>query len=171
MFGADMKSIHVIEPAVCRFCHHRAGPSLKDRALLHLPVDDRITHNTHGMSVGDSNWTLQKTAFLDPGRPRHLAVAIERKISRVDRVMLAFAAWMDDRQAGADVFSFDDRCVTDLHAVHIGNGVEWAGPAFEWNSEIPCARFGHGISPYFELMQFYPISSFSAAKSVSDYDE
>ena len=60
----------------------RQRPGLKHLSLLHRPRDRRIANNADAVGVGDEDRTFHESAFLDPRRPGHLAVAVLREPRR-----------------------------------------------------------------------------------------
>src|SRR5215216_5334238 len=66
MLGPDEETVDIVEPAVCGLGYQRAGPTLKDRVLFHLPFDDGIAYNSDAVCVRDPNRPFKKAAFLQP---------------------------------------------------------------------------------------------------------
>jgi hypothetical protein len=60
--------------------------------------------------------------------------------------VVVYTAGVDDGDAGANGVAADDGGITDLDALHIGDGVTRTGHTFEENAEVTSARFGHGAS-------------------------
>src|ERR1700722_9103069 len=87
-----MKAVDVVQIAVPCFGDDRQRPILLQSLVLYAPGDDGVTHHADAMGVGDGDWALQESRLLDPRRPRHLAVAVLRKPSGVDRVGVRLSA-------------------------------------------------------------------------------
>ena len=95
------------------------------------------------MRVGDHDRPFCEAGLLHPRGARELAVPIQGAPSGKDRVIL-FAARQDrcdarphrplsDHQLS---LAGDQRGVADLHALHIGDGIELSRSAFERDAEV-----------------------------------
>lgn len=90
---------------------------------------------------------FQEPAFFDPGRSRHLTIAVQRIPTGKDRVK-GLAARQDRGYAGAHrpfpnlelAAALDDGRVPDLDAADIGDGIARSGPADERNPKVPRTR-------------------------------
>ena len=94
IFRRHMKAVDVVQIAVIGFCDDRQGPEhvgfVRQTLVVlvfHLPCDDGVMHDTDRMRVGDHDGAFEKPGFSDPGRSRHLAVAIERMPARENRIV------------------------------------------------------------------------------------
>ncbi len=144
----DMESADVIERAVVGLRDHRKPPRLQRVLQPDFPADDRVAHDAHAVGVRDGDRPLEQTAFLHPGRPGHLAVAVQREPGREHRIGIRLAPRMHDGDAGAHgalplhqpPAARDERRVPDLHAGDIGDGVEGARRAANRQSEFARPR-------------------------------
>src|SRR5208283_3009147 len=149
------ESVDVVEVAIPGFGNHGQGPPIAFHvglAALHLPGNDGVAHHAHAVRVGDHDGTIQEAGVFEPGRARHLAVAVEREPGAEDGVVRVFSAGMDGGDAGADrafsdlefAVAGDERGVSDFDAVDVGDGVIRAGYAVEGHAEIAGAGLGLG---------------------------
>ena len=145
MLRLDMETIDIVEPAVPGLRHNRQAPVKTARvraALLDSPVNDGVAHDADTVRVGDRDRAFEESTFLQPGRPRHLAVAVETEDAGIDRIVV-FSPRQDRGHAGADraladfdfSFAADQRRVADLNASDVGDRVERARGAVEGNAE------------------------------------
>src|SRR6185503_14009196 len=132
MFRLDEESVDVIEPAIGGFCHQRARPTLKNRILIYLPLDDRVAHDTHGMCIRNPDRTFKKAAFLHPGRAGHLAVAIEWEPRCKYGIVIFLPARMNNGHASAGRVTFNDGGISNRDSIHISDGIMFPSRAFEW---------------------------------------
>src|SRR6476620_10313091 len=146
MFGFHKKRIDVVEPAIRGFCYKRAGPTLEDRAVGNLPLDDRIAYHAHAVGVRYPDRTLEKAAFIHPGRASHFAVAVEREPGREDGILIILPTRVEYGHSCACRVAFNHRCVPNRHACNVCDRVVLPGAAFKWNPQIAGAWLGH-ISP------------------------
>lgn len=111
------------------------------------------------MRAGQQDRAFEKTGFLDPVDPRHVAVAILVEGCGEDGIPVAAGPGEDRGDTGADgplagdqpALALDERHVPDGRAGNVGNGVEPASLPREWNPQIPSPRWrlrpgrnGHG---------------------------
>ena len=134
VFGVDVESVDVVEPAVPGFGDHRQRPPVTFhvwRAVFHLPGDDGVADYADAVRVGDHDRTVEKAGIFDPGGAGHLAIAVEREPGGEDGVITGLAAGMDGGDAGAHrsfadyefAAAGDERGVADLDTLHVGDGV------------------------------------------------
>ena len=98
------------------------------------------------MGVGDQNRAKEITAVLDPMRPGHLAIAIQRGLTGANRLGVA---GIHPGNNGGDACAHVAVGVlqgaeTDRHTRHISDGVERAGGAGKGQAKITGA--GHCVS-------------------------
>jgi hypothetical protein len=157
VFGLDVKSVDVVEPAVPGFGDHGQRPEVAfhvGRAVLDLPGNDGVAHDSDAVRVGDHYGAGEEAGVVDPGGAGHLTVAVEGEPGGEDGVVGSFAARMNGGDAGAHgsladyefAFAGDERGVSDLDAFDVGDGVVAAGSAIEGDSEIAGAGLGLGAS-------------------------
>src|SRR5215212_6685296 len=108
MVGFDKESVDVIKPPIRCFGDQRARPTLKDPAMLNLPLDDRIADNANAMGVCNSNRTFEKATFLDPRGTCHFTIPVKRKPGCKHRVMILLSTWVDDSDTCPCRFTFDN---------------------------------------------------------------
>ena len=105
VFGMDVKSIDVVEPAVPGFGDNRQRPPVAfhvRRAVFDFPGDDGVAYYADAMRVGDHHGTVEEAGIVDPGGAGHFAVAVEGEPGGEDGVIAGFAARMNRGDAGAD---------------------------------------------------------------------
>src|ERR1041385_6633007 len=146
MIGFDEEGVDVVEPAIRGFRHEGAGPALKNSAVFHLPLNDRVTDNAHTVRISNPNGTFEKAAFLHPCRTGHFAIAIKREPGCKYRIMILFAARVDDGHTCPCRFSFNNGAVPNGHAWNVCDGIVSSGRTFKWNPQISGAKLAH-ISP------------------------
>src|SRR6266550_6598659 len=81
VFGFDVKSIDVIEPAIPRFRDDGQRPPITGwigLAVRDAPLDDGIANNAHAVRVGEHDWPFKKAGFFDPRGTGHFAIAVQR---------------------------------------------------------------------------------------------
>ena len=82
MLAFDVEAVDVVERSVIRLGDYRETPPdvwskcIVDAVIPH-PLENRITHHTHAVRVGNHHRPLEKTRFLDPGGTGHLTVSIQ----------------------------------------------------------------------------------------------
>src|SRR5262245_34284856 len=128
-----VKTVHVVEPAIGGLSYNRAGPSLIDRVVLCLPVNDGVAHNANGMCIGDSNGTFQHATLFHPGCAGHLTVAVKGKRAREYRFIILLPAWVDDRDSRPCRIALDNGGIPNGHALDVCNGITFTCAAIEWN--------------------------------------
>ena len=115
----------------------------------------RVVHRADAVRVRDHDGPLEEARLLDPGRPRHLAGAVQREPAGEDGVVVRRLAARHDRGdarahgALADLElarAADDRAVPDRHPAHVGDGVDRARRPVERNAEVAGARLVGGAS-------------------------
>ena len=153
IFGMDVKSVDVVEPAVPGFGDHGERPPVTfhvRRAVLDLPGDDGIADDADAVRVRDHDRAIEKAGVFHPGGAGHFAVAVEGEPSGEDGVVGSLAARMNGGHSGAHRafadFQFaapeDESGVADLDAFNVGDGVVGAGSAVEGDTEIAGAGLG-----------------------------
>ena len=157
-----MEAVDVVEAAVPRLGDDGQRPLVMAQAVLaHVPLDHRVAHHAYRVRIGDRHRAPQKPRLLDPGRPRHLPVAVHREPRGEHGVGRVPAAGEDRGDARADgplphhepAAARHQRAMPDLDAGDVGDGVEGAGGAFERDADVAGAlatlrgggrRPGHG---------------------------
>src|SRR5512143_3671751 len=97
------------------------------------------------MCIGDCNRPFEEPALLDPGRTGQFAVSIEGKPACEDRVMIPWAARVDDRDAGPNGRALNKGRVADFDARDVGDHVQRAGRSREADTQVASARSAHGL--------------------------
>jgi hypothetical protein len=100
VLGLHVKSVDVVEPTIVRLGDHRQSPRLEARAT-HLPLKNRVAHDTDAVRVGDGDRTLQDAALLEPRGAGHLPVAIEGEPGAKHGIATRTPARMHDGDPGA----------------------------------------------------------------------
>ena len=100
VLGLHVEAVDVVEQAVVGLGHDRQAPGLQARPR-HLPLEDRVAHDADAVRVGDRDRALEEAALLEPRRPGHLAVAVEREPGAEHGIAARLAARVDDGDAGA----------------------------------------------------------------------
>ena len=156
VLGLDVKPVDVVQPAIPGFGDHRQRPIVAGRVrggVRHAPLNHRVAHHAHAVSVGDHHRAFEKSGFLDPCGAGHLAVAVLREPGGEYRIgKRVRAAGQHGRHAGAHrtladlqfARSGDQRRVADRDAGHVRDGIERSGGAVEGHSQIPCAGLFSG---------------------------
>src|SRR5215212_7028184 len=101
MLRFHKEGVDVIEPAIRSFSDQWAGPALKDPAMCHLPLNNRVAHHANTMRVCNPNRTFQKAAFFHPCRACHLTVPVEGEPGCEDRVMDFRTTWVNNGDPGS----------------------------------------------------------------------
>ena len=151
MGGGDVHGVDVVEPAVIGFGHDGHGPcgacEMVGVAVDHPCGGPRMA-GTDGMGVGDKDGAEEIARVIDPMRPRHLAIAVEREMPRRHG---ARGATVVARQKRRDAAAQADGGIgqgaeTDRDACDIGDGIERAGGAGKRQAEGAGAGFclAHG---------------------------
>ena len=86
----DMEAVDVIQPAVpCLRDDGQAPPvaGLVRRTVRETPGDDRVACYPDAVGVGDNDRSFEKSALFDPGRARHLAIAVQAEGAGVNRIV------------------------------------------------------------------------------------
>ncbi len=120
--------------------------------MLDLPGDDGVANHSHAVRVGDHDGTVEESGVVDPRGSGHFAVAVKSEPGCEHCVVAGFATRMNGGDAGANrafpnfefAFTRDESGVTDLHSLHIGNGVVRAGSAVERDAQVAGARLALG---------------------------
>ena len=155
VFRFDVESVHVIQISVPGFGHDRQRPPvalLIGRRLLNAPGNHRVAHHADTVRICDHHRAIQESGILHPGCSGHLAIAIEREPGGEDLVRKIRSARQNGGDSGAHrthsdlqlAFSGDQRRVTNLHALHIRDGIQRSGRSIEGNPQIAGARFRRG---------------------------
>ena len=130
-----VKSVDVVQEPVPRLGDDRQRPPVArcvGATLLHAPGDRRVAHDADAVRVGQEDRPFEEARLLDPGRARHLAVAVLREPAGEDGVVVgALAARQHDRHARAHrtlsdlelAVARDQRGVPDLDARDVGDRV------------------------------------------------
>src|SRR5579863_3331754 len=147
VFGADVESVDVVEPAVPSFGDDGERPEITFHvraAVFDFPGDDGVADDADAVGIGDHDGAVEEAGVVDPGSPGHLAVAVEGEPGGEDGVVGSFAAGMNGGDTGADgagaddefSFSGDEGGVADFNAGNVGDGIVGTGDAVEGNAEI-----------------------------------
>src|ERR1019366_5735256 len=104
----------------------------------------RVAHHPHAVRVGDHHRTIKKTEFFHPGGSGHLAVAVQRKPSGINRIAGTFPARETrghtfSHRAFANYklsFAFDQRGMADLNSFHVRDRIPRPRRPFKWNTQI-----------------------------------
>src|SRR5688572_7874772 len=84
VLGPNVEPVDVVQAPVVRLSHDRQPPRLHPR-LADLPLQNRIAHDADAVRVRDRDRSLEDPRLLQPGGPRHLAIAVEREPGAEDR--------------------------------------------------------------------------------------
>jgi len=155
VFGMNVESVDVVEPAVPGFGNDGQGPEVAfhvRRRVLHFPGDDGVAYDPDAVRVGDHYGSVEKAGVFDPGGSGHFAVAVEGEPGGEDGVVGSFAARVNRGDAGAHgtfadyefAIAGDESGVSDFEAFHVSDGVVGAGSAVEGDAEIAGAGLGLG---------------------------
>ena len=147
ILSSHMKAVYVIQISVPGFGDYGKRPPIilgVGFATPHLPANDRVTHYADAVCIRDHDRTVDKSGVFDPMRSRHFAIAIQAEKAAEDSISRIFAARQNRGHAGAyrANASFEwavpgnQRRVSNLHALDVGNGIEGAGIAVKSDAEI-----------------------------------
>ena len=104
IFRLNVKAIDVIEPAVPSLGNNRQAPPVAGAigcAVLNAPRDHRIARYADAVRVCDDNRSFEETTLFDPCGAGHLAISVQAKKSRVNRIVKrSVTARQDRRNAG-----------------------------------------------------------------------
>jgi hypothetical protein len=142
-----VEAVDVVQRPVVRLRDHRQPPRLEPGAA-HLPPEHRVPHDAHAVRVRDRDRPLEDARLLQPGRPGHLAVAVEREPGAEHGVRAPLPAREHGGHAGAHrpaadhqpAAPADERRVPHLDAGHVGDRVERAGRAPDQRADAELAR-------------------------------
>ncbi len=140
VFRLHVESVDVIQKSVEGFRNYWQIPQIESRAALQVPLDIRVSHDAYAVRVGDHHGAVEESGFFDPGGSGHLAVAILRIPSGECGIGERLSAGENDRDAGANIGSLNQRCVADLNSGDVRDGVQRAGCSIERNAEIARSR-------------------------------
>src|SRR2546421_6687163 len=138
-----MKTVRVIEPAIPGLGHKRQAPPISASvgcAVLDSPRNHGVARDTDAVGISNNNRTFKKSAFFDPMRAGHFAVAVQAEHTGVNRIVQRIVSARNDcgnagadRAFAGDKFSFatNDRGIADFYAGYIGDGVEMTGRTIE----------------------------------------
>ena len=143
-----MEAVDVVEAAVVGLGHDRQPPRLQRVLQRVLPLDDRVAHHAHAVGVGDRYRSFEQPAFLHPGRPRHLPVAVQREPGGKDRIGVGLTARVHHGDARAHralphdelAAAGDERGVAHFDAGHVGDRVERPRRAADGQLEVALPR-------------------------------
>ncbi len=132
MFGLQVETIHIVEPAVPRLADDGQAALLGVAVLLGIG-DERLVDRSHVVGAGQGDGVAQLARLIDPQEAGHLATAVEGVVGGEGRVAPDVAgAGHDDRHPGAGHARrvVDDGGVADQRPGHVGNSVVAAGREF-----------------------------------------
>ena len=150
--GFYVESVDVVQLAVPGLGDDRCRPPVARGirvTVLHAPGDRRLVHGADAVRIGEHHRPFEKAAFFDPGASGHLARAVQHEAAAEHRRRDRRApARQDGGHAGAHFAAVrkvvNQRDLADGHAGDVGDGIERAGRAVEWNAEIARPRPGLG---------------------------
>ena len=90
VFGVDVESVDVIEPAVPGFGDDGEGPPVAfhvGRAVFYFPGDDGVADDADAVGVGDHDGAVEEAGVVDPGGAGHFTVAVEGEPGGEDGVV------------------------------------------------------------------------------------
>ena len=77
MLRLDMEAVDVVQTSVIGFGDDRQQPRLLHLAMPHGPHNGCVSHGADAVRVSDEDRAFEETAFVNPGRAGHLAVAVD----------------------------------------------------------------------------------------------
>ena len=150
MFGLHEHRVDVVQNAIISFGDHRHGPGdavaeMVGIAVNHPACRTRVA-GPNAVGVGDQNRAQKIAAVLDPMRPGHLAIAVQRGLASADGFGVAGIHPRDDRRDSGAHMAGRVLQGAKPHADpgHIGDGIQRAGRAGKRQAKITGA--GHGVS-------------------------
>ncbi len=113
------------------------------RMMLDLPTDNAVGSAPDVQRVRENDRLFQIARFVDPMRPRKLAIAVECKRGRGDFVVPRIGGGQNRGGARTNRTAFDFCQIRDHDTGDIGNTVQWSGLV---KSEVKRYRGGHSRS-------------------------
>ena len=126
MVAGDVKAADVVEAAVVRFADDGIDrPHALVAGLRECVTHEGVHRHAHAQGVGQNNRRFDRAELGHLRGSRQLAERVADEHGAGDLVLKYVAAVGNDSgDARAYVVAFDERCVSDTDAVHVGDRVE-----------------------------------------------